>query len=84
MELTFFDTYTYHIWVYTYIYIYINMYVSLEISATLNINGANTCISYTRVYETSAGELRSIYPSLGMRQLFGDVTMGPWRHSQPT
>ena len=25
--------------------------------------------------------LKSIYPSLGMRQLFGDVTMGQWRHS---
>ena len=23
-------------------------------------------------------------PSLGMRQLFGDVTMGQWRHNQPT
>ena len=23
----------------------------------------------------------SIYPSLGMRQLFGDVTMGQWRHN---
>ena len=33
-------------------------------------------VSYVRVYETSAGGLRSIYPSLGMRQLFGDVTMG--------
>ena len=28
--------------------------------------------------------LRSIYLSLGMRQLFGDVTMGQWRHNQPT
>ena len=25
--------------------------------------------------------LRSIYPSLGMRQFFGDVTMGQWRHN---
>ena len=25
----------------------------------------------------------SIYPSLGMRQLFGDVTIGQWHHSQP-
>ena len=32
----------------------------------------------------SAGCLRSIYPSLGMRQLFRDVTMGRWRHNQPT
>ena len=24
--------------------------------------------------------LRLTYPSLGMRQLFGDVTMGQWRH----
>ena len=31
-------------------------------------------VSYTRACETSAGCLRSIYPSLGMRQLFGDVT----------
>ena len=30
--------------------------------------------------ETSAGGLRSIYPSLGMRQLFGGVTMVQWRH----
>ena len=29
----------------------------------------------------NAGCLRSIYPSLGMRQLFGDVTMGQWRHN---
>ena len=41
-------------------------------------------VSYTRVSETSAGCLRSIYPNLGMRQLFGDVTMGEWRHNQPT
>ena len=34
-----------------------------------------------KVLETSAGCLRSIYPSLGMRQLFGDVTMGQWRHN---
>ena len=40
-------------------------------------------VSYTWVYETSAGCLRSIYPSLGMRQLFGDVTMGQWRHNLP-
>ena len=38
-------------------------------------------VLYTRAYETSAGCLRSIYPSLGMRQLFGDVTMGQWRHN---
>ena len=38
-------------------------------------------VSYTQVSETSAGCLRSIYPSLGMRQLFGDVTMGQWRHN---
>ena len=38
-------------------------------------------VSYTRVNETSAGCLRSIYPSLGMGQLFGDVTMGQWRHN---
>ena len=36
--------------------------------------------SYSRACETSAGYLRSIYPSLGMRQL-GDVTMGQWRHN---
>ena len=36
---------------------------------------------FIRVYETSAGCLRSIYPRLGMRQLFGDVTMGQWRHN---
>ena len=34
-------------------------------------------VSYTRACETSAGYLRSIYPNLGMRQLFGDVTNGP-------
>ena len=38
-------------------------------------------ISYTRVYETSTGCPISIYPSLGMRQLFGNVTMGRWRHN---
>ena len=38
-------------------------------------------VLYTRVYETSAVCLRSIYPSLGMRQLFGDVTIGQWRHN---
>ena len=38
-------------------------------------------VSYTRVSETSAGCLRSIYPSVGMIQLFGDVTMGQWRHN---
>ena len=38
-------------------------------------------VSYTRACETSAGCLRSIYPSLGMRQLFGDVTIGQWRHN---
>ena len=38
-------------------------------------------VSYTRVYETSAGCLRSIYSSLGMRQLFDDVTIGQWRHN---
>ena len=38
-------------------------------------------VSYTRACETSAGCLRSIYPSLGLRQLFGDVTMGQWRHN---
>ena len=29
-------------------------------------------------------ESGSIYSSLGMRQLFGDVTMGQWRHNKPT
>ena len=38
-------------------------------------------VPYTQACETSAGCLRSIYPSLGMRQLFGDVTMGQWRHN---
>ena len=38
-------------------------------------------VSYTRVCETSAGWLRSIYPSLGLRQFFGDFTMGQWRHN---
>ena len=38
-------------------------------------------VSYTWVYKTSAGCLRLIYPSLGMRQLLGDVTMGQWRHN---
>ena len=41
----------------------------------------NNYVSYTRVSETSAGCLRSIYPSLGMRQLFGDATKGQWRHN---
>ena len=30
------------------------------------------------------GVVDSYNPSLGMRQLFGDVTMGHWRHNQPT
>ena len=34
----------------------------------------NPFVSYTRACETSARCLRSIYPSLGMKQLFGDVT----------
>ena len=34
-------------------------------------------VSYTRACETSTGCLRSIYPSLGMRQLFW------WRHNGP-
>ena len=47
-----------------------------------NLYGVITnVVWYTRVSETSAGCLRSIYPSLGMRQLFGDVTMGQWRHN---
>ena len=41
-------------------------------------------VSYTRVYETNAGDMRLIYPSLGMRQLFDDVTISQWRHNQPT
>ena len=76
----------------------------LRISALIRIfEHARCCewhmlVSYTRVYETSAGCLRSfclvhqgcetsagclrsIYPSLGMRQLFGDVTIGQWRHN---
>ena len=36
------------------------------------------------MYQTSAGGLRSIDPSLGMRQLFGDVTIGEWHHKQST
>ena len=31
----------------------------------------------TRVYDTTPGGLRSIYSSLGTRQLFGDVTIRP-------
>ena len=42
---------------------------------------SDAIVSYTRPCETSAGCLRSIYLSLGMRQLFGDVTMGQWRHN---
>ena len=34
-------------------------------------------VSHTRTCETNAGCLRSIYPSLGMRQLFGDGHNGP-------
>ena len=36
---------------------------------------------YTQVYETNTGGLRSIYPSLEMRHLFGDVTMGQWHYN---
>ena len=56
--------------------------VSVMISAVLAMGIVQEhVVSYTRVCETSAGCLRSIYPSLGMRQLFGDVTMGQWRHN---
>ena len=41
----------------------------------------NSSVSYTPAYETSARCLRSIYPSLDMRQLFDDVTMGQWRNN---
>ena len=34
-------------------------------------------VSNTRVYDTTPGGLRSIYSSLGTRQLFGDVTIRP-------
>ena len=30
------------------------------------------------------GVMDSYNPSLGMRQLFGDVTMGQWSHNKPT
>ena len=43
--------------------------------------GVDYIVSYTRACETSAGCLRSIYLSLGLRELFGDVTMGQWRHN---
>ena len=38
-------------------------------------------VLYTPVFETSARCLRSIYLSLGMRQLFGNITMGWWHHN---
>ena len=47
-----------------------------EIVNAIAVNSMDWYVSYTRACETSAGCLRSIYPSLGMRQLFGDVTMG--------
>ena len=43
--------------------------------------GQDCSVSYTRACKTNAGCLRSIYPSLGIRQLFGDITMAQWRHS---
>ena len=66
----------------------INLYLSLSVNETKNpqhldcgksipaTHARILIVSYTRVYETSARCLRSIYPSLGMRQLFDDVTMG--------
>ena len=39
------------------------------------------CENRTWVFETRAGCLRSIYPSLDMIQLFGDVTIVQWRHN---
>ena len=42
----------------------------------LFMGGKDNFVSYTWACLTSAGCLRSIYPSLGMRQLFGDVTIG--------
>ena len=45
------------------------------------LSNLDTFVLYTLVSETSAGCLRLIYPSLGMRQLFRDATMGQWRHN---
>ena len=41
----------------------------------------NSEVSYTQQYETSAGCLRSVYPSLRMIQLFGDVTLSWASHN---
>ena len=54
------------------------VHVSANIYIMPDIHRAeDTYVSYTRVCETSAGCLRSIYPSLGMRQLF------LYRHNGP-
>ena len=52
---------------------HISYYISIMISSYLWL--VQDCsVSYTQVSHTPGG-LRSIYLSLGMRQLFGDVTM---------
>ena len=53
----------------------------IELNTDLEGLVQDCSVSYTQVFETGAGCLRSIYPSLGMRQLFGDVTVGQWRHN---
>ena len=40
-------------------------------------------VVHTGVRDKHRG-LRLIYPSQGMAQLFGDVTIRHWRHYQPT
>ena len=41
------------------------------------------CLVHTGVRD-KRGSLSSIYSSQGMRRLFGAVTVGQWRHNQPT
>ena len=47
----------------------------------IQVSVSHLVVPYNWVCETSVGCLRSIYPSLGMIQLFGDVTMGKWRQN---
>ena len=59
-------------------------WATMILNLSLYSNIIDNNVSHAWTCETSAGCLRSIHPSLGMRQLFGDVTRGQWRHNWPT
>ena len=54
---------------------------TLELLQSCTKTSIYTYMSYTRVFATSTGCLRSIDPSLGIKQPFGDITKGQWHHS---